>query len=147
VPRDESEEGTSRVRLGFEVGPRILVVDDEEAVRRFVNRALTEFGYHITLCDSGSAALDRASYEQPFELLLTDVMMPQMRGDELAAEMRKRQPWLKVIYLTGFPERLHETHPKLAEYEAVIEKPVTLAQLHDAVSLSLFNHRGGPSNV
>ena len=127
------------------MGPRILAVDDEEAVRRFVNRALTEFGYHITLCDSGSAALDRANYEPPFELLLTDVMMPQMRGDELAAEMRKCQPWLKVIYLTGFPERLRETHPKLAEYEAVVEKPVTLAQLHDAVSLSLFNHRGGPS--
>jgi two-component system cell cycle sensor histidine kinase/response regulator CckA len=127
--------------------PRILVVDDEEAVRRFIDRALKEFGYAVTLCSNGTEALERAAYAQPFELLLTDVMMPEMRGDELAAEMLKRQPWLKVIYITGFPERLEETHPKLADYERVIEKPVTLAQLHDAVSLSLYGHRGGPAKA
>ncbi len=129
------------------MGPRILVVDDEEAVRRFVDRALNEFGYAVTLCSSGPEALERAAYDRPFELLLTDVMMPQMRGDELATEMLKRQPWLKVIYLTGFPEWLQETHPRLAEYERVIEKPVTLAELHDAVSLSLYGHRGGPAKI
>ena len=112
-----------------------------------MSRALTEFGYTVTVCDSGPAALDHADSQHAFDLLLTDVMMPQMRGDELAAEMRKRFPWMKIVYLTGFPERLHETHPKLAEYETVIEKPVTLAQLHDAVSLALYNHRGGPPKL
>jgi two-component system cell cycle sensor histidine kinase/response regulator CckA len=127
------------------MAPRVLVVDDDAAIRRFVEHALKEFGYAVTVAEGGAEALQHAETDGAFDLLLTDVMMPRMRGDEVAAAMRKTQPWLKVVYLTGFTNALFATHPTLAEHETVVEKPVTLAQLHDAVSLAIYGHRGGPS--
>jgi CheY-like chemotaxis protein len=119
-------------------------VDDEAAILRFVRNALTHFGYRVTTAESGAQALELFHREANFDLLLTDFMMPQMRGDELAAEIRARQPWLKVVYFTGFADALHEAHPEFSADETVITKPVTLAELHDAVSLAIYGHRGGP---
>lgn len=124
--------------------PRVLVVDDEEAVRRFVTAALKEFGYGTLEAASGFAALEIAEQDDdPFELLLTDLIMPGMRGDELARLLFERNRTLKVVYLTGFADQLYDARAALGDHETVIEKPVTLAQLHDAVSISLFGHRGG----
>jgi CheY-like chemotaxis protein len=122
--------------------PVVLVVDDEDAVRRYVSAALTQFGYRTVDAANGINALELAESE-PVDLLLTDLMMPGMRGDELARLMFDRQRTLKVVYLTGFTERLYDMRPSLWDHETVLEKPVTLAQLHDAVSIALFGHRGG----
>ena len=124
--------------------PRILVVDDEAAVRRFVQGALEEFGYTVAVATNGAEALQRFEALGTLDLLVTDFMMPGMQGDELAAEIRKRQTWLKVLYLTGFSGALYATHPEFSRYETALEKPMTLAQLHDAVSLLMYGHRGGP---
>lgn len=124
--------------------PRVLVVDDEAGVRRFVQNALTQFGYAVTTAATGAEAIESFDREGAFDLLLTDFMMPNMRGHELAAALRRRQPWLKVVYFTGFSDALHEAHPDFSPDETVIVKPVTLAQLHDAVSLAIYGHRGGP---
>jgi two-component system, cell cycle sensor histidine kinase and response regulator CckA len=124
--------------------PRVLVVDDEAVVRRFVQGALEEFGYSVAVAAGATEALQRFDAEGAFDLLVTDFMMPQMRGDELAGEMRKRQPWLKVLYLTGFSGALYVAHPEFSRYESALEKPMTLSQLHDAVSLLIYGHRGGP---
>jgi CheY-like chemotaxis protein len=122
----------------------ILVVDDEAAVLQFVRNALTHFGYRVTTAESGAQALELFERDPNYDLLLTDFMMPGMRGDELASAIRARQPWLKVVYFTGFADALHAAHPELSADETVISKPVTLADLHDAVSLAIYGHRGGP---
>jgi two-component system cell cycle sensor histidine kinase/response regulator CckA len=123
---------------------RVLAVDDEAAILRFVQNALTQFGYTVTTADSAVAALQHFEREGAFDLLLTDFMMPGMRGDELANEVRKRQPGLKIVYLTGFTDALHTAHPQFTPNETALAKPVTLADLHDAVSLAIYGHRGGP---
>jgi two-component system cell cycle sensor histidine kinase/response regulator CckA len=123
--------------------PCVLVVDDEEAVRRFAVAALKEFGYRTLEAGDAAAALALAEKNETFELLLTDLLMPQMRGDELARLLRHKNSYLKVVYLTGYADKLFEFRPTLWKHESVIEKPVTLAQLHDAVSVALFGHRGG----
>jgi len=96
----------------------VLVVDDEAAVLRFVETALKRFGYTVTTADSGARAIEVFEREGAFDLLLTDFIMPQMSGDKLARALRARQPWLKVLYFTGFSDALHEAHPEFLTNES-----------------------------
>ena len=114
-------------------------------MRQFLQRALEGFGYSVTVAVDGADALQCFERDGAYDLLVTDFAMPTMRGDELAGELRRRQPWLKVIYLTGFAESLYQSHPDFSIHETTLEKPVALAELHDAVSMAIFGHRGGPS--
>ena len=113
-----------------------LVVDDEEGVRRFVDRALTLAGYRTASATSGVEALALAS-ETAFDILVTDLMMPEMNGDELARRLRAAKPALKVLYLTGFSDALFAEKVTLWKDEAFLEKPCSLRGLLEAVSLLL----------
>jgi two-component system cell cycle sensor histidine kinase/response regulator CckA len=126
------------------IPPQVLVVDDEAPVRQYVEAALTHFGYAVVAAESGRAAIEKARSCGPFDLLLTDLMMPDMRGDELAGRLQQSQPGLKVLYLTGFGDCLFESRTQLSADESLLAKPATLAELHDAVSIAIYKHRGGP---
>jgi len=123
---------------------RILVVDDEEIVRRFVARALRGVGYDVTVASSGAEVLQMVEDEGACDLFVIDVLMPQMRGDELARRLRQRHPDAKILYLTGHSGQLFEDRDALWENEAFIEKPVTLNGLLEAVSFSLRGARLRP---
>jgi CheY-like chemotaxis protein len=114
----------------------VLVVDDEEPVRRFVDRVLREAGYKTALAGDGPEAIQVALGLGHFDVLLTDVMMPQMNGDELARRLRQNEPGLKVLYLT---EKV-----TLWEDEAFLEKPCSVKGLLQAVSLLLFGKFDAP---
>jgi two-component system cell cycle sensor histidine kinase/response regulator CckA len=117
-------------------GPlRVLIVDDEDTVLRFVDRVLSEGGYVTVTAGSGADALARAGDSGPFDMLLTDLMMPGMNGDELARQMRLIQPKLKVLYLTGFSDKLFKEKVTLWEDEAFLDKPCSVRGLLEAVSL------------
>src|SRR5947207_3271928 len=96
----------------------ILVVDDEPSIREFVCRVLQDRGYRTAVAANGHEALAIASTLGSVDLLLTDVMMPEMTGDELARRLRLQQPELKVLYFTGFSDRLFEDKGQLWEGEA-----------------------------
>lgn len=119
---------------------RVLVVDDEPGVLRLVSRILDEAGYDTVSASSGDEALTIVATQEPFDLLLTDLMMPQMNGDELARRLTYRDPTLKVLYLTGYSDRLFEEKVTLWEGEAFLDKPPTVSGLIEAVSMVLFNH-------
>jgi two-component system cell cycle sensor histidine kinase/response regulator CckA len=114
---------------------RVLVVDDEEPVRKFVERVLREVGYETRLASDGPEALEVAKSGAAIDILVTDLMMPQMTGDELARRMRQDEPALKVLYLTGFSDRLFKEKSTLWEDEAFLEKPCSVKGLLEAVSL------------
>ncbi len=119
-----------------ERGPRrVLVVDDEETVRKFVSRVLTEAGYKTLTAEDGRSAIGAAEQEEPFDLLVTDLMMPNMTGDELARRLRSTQPGLKVLYLTGYSDQLFKDKVTLWEDEAFLDKPCGVKGLLEAVSL------------
>jgi two-component system cell cycle sensor histidine kinase/response regulator CckA len=118
----------------------VLVVDDEESVRKFVERVLREAGYRTALAADGTDAIEVAKGLRPFEILVTDVMMPHMSGDELARRLRQTDPGLKILYLTGFSDRLFKEKVTLWEDEAFLDKPCSVAGLLEAVSLLLFGH-------
>ena len=116
----------------------ILVVDDEPSVREFVQRVLDEAGYVTCMADSAAAALQLFGKKGSPDLLLTDLNMPGMRGDELAARLRKQSPDLKVLYLTGFADMLFSDRTLLWENETYLDKPCTVRGLLEAVNLALY---------
>lgn len=116
---------------------RILVVDDEESIRRFVEGALTFAGYEVTSAAGGQDALRIVEQQGPFDLYLLDVAMPQMDGDEVARRLCLTDPDARVLYLTGYVDRLFERRATLWANEAFLEKPATLDALLEAVSLML----------
>jgi CheY-like chemotaxis protein len=118
---------------------RVLIVDDEESVRTLAERVLHGAGYETAVAADG-LALSVAEAQAPFDLLLADVMMPGMHGDELARRLVRREPALKVLYFTGYSEQLFAERTTLWENEAFIEKPVTTTRLLEAVSLILAGH-------
>jgi two-component system cell cycle sensor histidine kinase/response regulator CckA len=117
---------------------RILVVDDEELVLKFVDRVVSGAGYETVTAADGSVAIELAATREPFDLLVTDLMMPQMTGDELARRLRIVTPGIKVLYLTGFSDRLFKEKVTLWADEAFLEKPCSVKGLLEAVSLLLF---------
>jgi two-component system cell cycle sensor histidine kinase/response regulator CckA len=129
-------------------GPvRVLVVDDEEPVRTFVQRIVEHGQYETMTAADGPDAIDVAASHGPFDLLLTDLVMPEMNGAELARQLRGAQPSLKVLYLTGFSERLFKDKLTLLDGEAFLDKPCTAKALLQAVSLLVFGRFVDPPLV
>jgi CheY-like chemotaxis protein len=118
----------------------VLVVDDEDLVRKFVERVLREAGYQTAIASDGPEALEVAAKLETFDMLVTDLMMPQMTGDELARRLRITTPALKVLYLTGFSDRLFKEKVTLWADEAFLDKPCSVKGLLQAVSLLMFGH-------
>jgi two-component system cell cycle sensor histidine kinase/response regulator CckA len=120
------------------IDTRVLIVDDEPVVVEFVERVLETAGYRqLMTATSGEAALDLCAKQGVPELLVTDLKMPRMEGDELASELRRRDPDLKVLYLTGFADLLFKNKEVLWDGEAYLEKPCSISGLLEAVSLLL----------
>jgi two-component system, cell cycle sensor histidine kinase and response regulator CckA len=116
---------------------RVLVVDDEEPVRKFVERVLRDAGYETAVAADGPEAIDVASKMESIDVLVTDVMMPQMMGDELGRRLRQLEPAIKVLYLTGYSDRLFKEKVTLWEDEAFLDKPCSVKGLLEAVALLL----------
>jgi two-component system cell cycle sensor histidine kinase/response regulator CckA len=126
-------------------GP-VLVVDDEEAVLRFVDRVLRDAGYKTAVANSGPEAIEVARKLGPLGALVTDVMMPGMTGDELARMLRQTEPALKVLYLTGYSDRLFKEKTMLWADEAFLDKPCTVKGLREAVSLLVTGKFDAPDD-
>lgn len=84
------------------VTPRtVLIVDDERAVRELVASALSRAGYQVRTACSAEEALDLEAHH-PVDLLVTDVMLPNISGSELAQRIRQRSPHTRVLFMSGF---------------------------------------------
>ena len=106
---------------------RILLAEDDESMRLFLARALEKAGYDIVAFDNGADALERLKQE-PFTLLLTDIVMPRLDGIELARRASALDPELKIMFITGFAAVTlnNDTQPKDAR---VLSKPFHLKDL------------------
>jgi len=117
----------------------ILVVDDDGLVREVVRRILSVNGYTVLIADNAEMALHlAATAHHPVDLLLTDVVMAGTNGPQLAAELIRRQPDIKVVYMSGYPDWStsrqgveDEAHAFLAKPFTVIELAATLRQVLD----------------
>ncbi len=118
---------------------RILLVEDEEAVRAFAGRALEARGYTVYQAASGQEALDLISgLDEPVDLVISDVVMPGMDGPTLLRELRGRQPDLKIIFVSGYAEDAFERHlPKDEKSFQFLPKPFSLKELATTVKATL----------
>jgi len=116
----------------------VLVVDDEQPIRVYARRVLEAEGYQVTEAPNALEAIALLAAGAPLDLLMADLHMPDLRGDEMARRIRTSRADLKVLYVTGHIDRLLEDRPMLWEGEAYLDKPFTPGGLLEAVSLLLY---------
>ncbi len=122
---------------------RVLVVDDEVEIRRFVTRVLNRAGYVTHDVASGADGLQLMANGIRFDLVVTDVRMPAMSGPAFVQQVCQTERSMKVLYLTGYNDQLFHEKRALWEDEAFLDKPCTVAGLLEATSLLLSGSTGG----
>jgi PAS domain S-box-containing protein len=133
APADAPERDSAErlLALSTEGGPEtILVVEDHEELRAFSTGVLRELGYNVVEASSGRVALEVLQTSSDFDLLFTDVVLPDgMSGRELANEAVRRRPDLKVLFTTGYTRNAIVHNGKLDPGVNLISKPFTYEQL------------------
>lgn len=112
---------------------RILVVDDDNAVRTFVVRALAQHGHSTEQAFDSDSALEKLKQDDSFELLVSDIVMPGCDGVTLAQEARRRWPRLRVLLMTGYPTGRQHIAEDDPEGHDVLLKPFSLKTICDTV--------------
>ena len=107
---------------------RILLAEDDNDMRAFLVKALERAGYQVTDYDNGASAYERLR-EEPFSLLLTDIVMPEMDGIELARRATELDPDLKVMFITGFAAVALNPDSNAPKDAKVLSKPFHLREL------------------
>ena len=116
----------------------VLVVDDEDAIRAMVRRILEMYRYEVVEASNGEHALEVLKEHPGVGLIVADVSMPGLQGDEMAQRMRAERPDLKVLNVTGNSDTLFDRLGSLWNGQAFLDKPFTASGLAEAVSLLLY---------
>ena len=111
---------------------KILLAEDDNDMRRFLAKALENAGFSVSSYDNGASAYNRLR-EEPFELLLTDIVMPEMDGIELARRATELDPDIKVMFITGFAAVALNPDSQAPKDAKVLSKPFHLRDLVNEV--------------
>jgi len=104
---------------------RVLVLEDDERVRRLADKILRNAGYQVEVAARGADALEIARRRGPFDLLLSDVVLAGMSGPEAAARLRQDQPQTRLLFMSGYAPEHRGTRAVRLEGRAILEKPFT----------------------
>ncbi|HET9815519.1 MAG TPA: response regulator [Xanthobacteraceae bacterium] len=115
---------------------KIILAEDDSDMRRFLVKALQSAGYDVISFDNGLSAYQRLR-EEPFELLLTDIVMPEMDGIELARRASELDPDIKIMFITGFAAVALNPDTAAPKAAKVLSKPVHLRELVNEVQKML----------
>jgi two-component system cell cycle response regulator CpdR len=117
---------------------RILIAEDDDAVRGLVVRALEQDGHNITATPDGTEAYDSlTAHNGGFDLLLTDIKMPAMDGIALALAVARGHPDVVILLMTGYADQRERAHGLDALVHDVIAKPFSVDQIRGAVNEAL----------
>ncbi len=112
----------------------ILVCEDEEHICKLVNSMLKRQGYRVLTADNPDEALRVAeAHGEPIDLLLTDIVLRQSSGFELAAQLSARQPGVRILYMSGYADSRIKGAPKLEDIAHFLRKPFTAESLAEKV--------------
>ena len=112
---------------------RILLVDDDPLVCDSIRRMLEFDGFHVNISRSGAEAIALCEKET-FDLIILDYLMPEMKGDEVAAALKARWPDMPIIMVTADAESIALRDEPPVGVDFLMEKPFQLAALREAVS-------------
>jgi PAS domain S-box-containing protein len=133
-----SAEHVRQSYIGYESAPTILAVDDESRILSSIAGFLKAVGYNVLAAATGGDALDLLSdYKGPIDLLVTDIVLPQVSGSELAVSIAASHPETKVLAISGHPEDFVLRQPGIGYY---LPKPFCLPDLHKKV-LSILREK------
>jgi PAS domain S-box-containing protein len=146
----EAAEANRNIQPSIAAGLRssgqntVLLVEDEEGVRNLAARVLEQYGYKVMLASNGREALQIAEGKLPnIDLLLTDVVLPKLNGPELAKRLLKKQPGLKVVYMSGYTDGLLNQNEEIISQSDLnhwlIQKPFIPQQLAQKIRERLEN--------
>jgi len=110
---------------------KVLVVDDDPAVRKSFDRVLSGKGYAVITAESGEEALRKLN-EEKYDLVYSDIRMPGMSGLEVAEKVRARRPWTPVVIITGYGTDIAEERAKAAGVSKFLHKPLSPAMIEDS---------------
>lgn len=114
---------------------RVLVVDDEPGLRAFMVRALRADGHEVAEAEDGASALAQvADAEQPFDVVISDIVMPELDGITLALKLAKESPRTAVVLVSGYPEEMQRARGLEALVRATLAKPFTMDELKTLVA-------------
>jgi nitrogen-specific signal transduction histidine kinase len=111
----------------------ILVIDDEEAVRNVLVRILQRIGHHVDAFASGEDALDGFNAGQ-YQLVCTDLGMPGLSGWDVAAQIRRIDPLVRIVLVTGWSEQIDRHEARLRGVDAILSKPFTIQQVRSLLA-------------
>ncbi len=114
----------------------ILLAEDDDSMRNFLEMALKKAGHDVTATSDGLEALAALDKDDSYNLLLTDIVMPGMDGIELSQNATKKRPSLKVMFITGF-SGVAESHSKANDKARILAKPFHLNDLVEQVETLL----------
>jgi len=115
---------------------KILLAEDDNDMRRFLVKALENAGFQVSSHDNGMSAYQRLR-EEPFEMLVTDIVMPEMDGIELARRASELDPDIKIMFITGFAAVALNSDSEAPKNAKVLSKPVHLRELVSEVNKML----------
>lgn len=124
---------------------RILIAEDSDEVRAFVARALSSEGHLVDTVRDGVQALE-ALAEETYDLVIADIVMPELDGISLALKIAKEQPNLPILLMTGYPAERERAHNLDALIRDVIVKPFTLKDICDAAQRVLTRDSVGSAH-
>ena len=117
---------------------RILIAEDEDAIRSLIARALRQDGHDVVTATDGAQALDALARKKgAFELLVTDIRMPVMDGIALAYAAARNHPDITIVLMTGYADQRERAHGLDARIHDVITKPFSLGAMRRAVNDAL----------
>lgn len=122
----------------------VLVVDDEQPMRDLERRILETGPYEVIEAADPLTALEMLRGGQKIDLLISDLEMPELSGEEMVAQVRAARPGQKVLYVSGVTHRLFNDRKILGDGEAFLSKPFTPKGLLEAVSLTLYETLSPP---
>ena len=110
---------------------KVLVVDDDAAVRKSFDRVLSSKGYAVITAETGEEALRKLN-EEKYDLVYSDIRMPGMSGLEVAEKVKARRPWTPVVIITGYGTDIAEERAKAAGVSRFLHKPLSPAMIEDS---------------
>ncbi len=110
---------------------KVLVVDDDPAVRKSIDRVLSNKGYAVITAENGEEAMRKLN-EEKYDLVYTDIRMPGMSGLDVAEQVKARKPWTPVVIITGYGTDAAQARAKAAGVSSFVHKPLSPEMIEDS---------------
>jgi CheY-like chemotaxis protein len=146
------ESRSPKVDCSYHGSETILLVEDENAVRRMLREALRKRGYRVLEAENGADAISKWGSEvERIDLLVTDIVMPVMNGLKLAEELRRRRPTIRIVFMSGHAEEVISRQSGIESAQELLTKPflpdVLVRRVHEILVESCIRRSRDPITI